>query len=587
LTAARVLEAAQLRPYLNEFGETTAAGDGRALAEFLVRSGLLTAFQAARALAGEARTLVLGPYLLTDAAGTGRFGPVYRAAGRSDRKSYAVKVLPLRSLWNVHLAKKQVRTFAALPAHPAVAPFADIDTAGGFHYLAWPFVEGITLDELVATSGRLPVGEAVRVAAQVADGLAVCHAHGITHGLLTPSNVLLGEDGQACILELGMGAILSENIADGESMLDTFSRASATVGMFDCCAPETLENPVVPTAAGDLYSFGCVLHFLLTGALPFPDGTAAARALAHKSASPQSAAEKNPSVPAWLADLVLALLRKDPAARPAGAAAVAAALAAGEIPAAPLLLPVVGTPVHVAPGKPRPPRPAKPADSIDFDLPDEPSLESEFDYAAAATPPHTMSLSDTMHSDHRVAPVTPPRVSLSAAAVLPTQSVAADPHTWAPPPEVAGSLLDRVKRTLLFWRTPADVVQISVFGPPQVAPGEKIQVHVYAHEAGAVASVSTLAQAFLPDGVLLAMGCLRREVIRGAEIGLHMTVERAEIRRPRRAVHWPDRLQPRMFEVHVPWDSPAGPVAGVLSAGLGAALAGRVEFRVQILPRRA
>src|SRR5205814_10202201 len=147
LTTARVLDAAQLRPYLEEFQAAGSAGDAAGLADFLARSGLLTAFQAGRALAGEANKLVLGPYLLADVIGSGSLGTVFQAVGRADRKRYAVKVLPLRSLWNVHLAKKQVGVFADLPPHPAVVPFVDIDTAGGFHYLAWPFAEGTTLDK--------------------------------------------------------------------------------------------------------------------------------------------------------------------------------------------------------------------------------------------------------------------------------------------------------------------------------------------------------------------------------------------------------------------------------------------------------
>jgi serine/threonine-protein kinase len=601
LTSARVLDTVQLRPYLHEFRGTTSTGDATALAASLVRAGLLTSFQADRAVAGEAGKLVLGPYLLTDSHASGSLGAVYRAVGRLDHKPYAIRVLPLRSLWNVHLAKEQVRAFAGLPDHPAVVPLADIDSAGGFHYLAWPFVEGTTLDAVGAAFGRLPVSEAVRVAGQLADGLAVCHAQGIAHGLLKPSNVLLGADDQPRLLELGIGAILSENLADGQSMLDTLSTATAAIGMFDCCAPEWLDNPTVRTPAGDLYSFGCVLHFLLTGSLPFPDGTAVCKALAHKTRPPPSAAGLNPGVPAWLEDLVLALLRKDPAARPAEAVAVATLLGAREAPSTIQSVPASGTPTGV-PGPARPPRPTGSADFIDFDLPDEPTLESEFDFTATSTPPRTMSLTDTLALGRRPAaavtpgpvvpaipePMTHPRVSLSAEIVLPLQSVAADSQRWVPlGSDATGTLLGRVKRALLFWRPPSDVVQLSVFGPPQSAPGAKIQVHVYAHEPAAVASVSVLSRAYLPDGVLLATDCLWREVLRGAEIGLLLEVENAEVGRPRRAVRWPDRPQPRMFEIHVPRDCPAGPTAGVLSAGLGAALAGRVEFRVRILQRRA
>ena len=52
----------------------------------------------------------MGPYILTEPIGSGSLGAVFKAAGKADRQPYAVKVLPLRSLWNVRMARRQVRT---------------------------------------------------------------------------------------------------------------------------------------------------------------------------------------------------------------------------------------------------------------------------------------------------------------------------------------------------------------------------------------------------------------------------------------------------------------------------------------------
>ena len=239
LTSSRVFEPAQLAPYLAEFKAGHRGGDSVALANFFVGSGLLTRYQADQCLAGEAKKLVLGPYFLAEPVGSGSIGEVFQAIGRSDRKRYAVKVLPLRSLWNVRQAKNQLHTFAALPVHPAIVPFVDVDSAGGSHYLVWPFVEGQSLAARVREKGPATVPAALQVMTQAAEGLAVCHAHGIAHGLVNPSNLLVGSDGQIRILDLGVGAILSENIADDESMLDTMSAANAAMGMLEYCAPET------------------------------------------------------------------------------------------------------------------------------------------------------------------------------------------------------------------------------------------------------------------------------------------------------------------------------------------------------------
>src|SRR5437879_3255198 len=77
----------------------------------LVRLGLLTTFQATRLLEGQGRGLVLGPYVLLDAVGTGSLGTVYKAAGKADRRAYALKVLPAHGRWNVRQARRRVQAF--------------------------------------------------------------------------------------------------------------------------------------------------------------------------------------------------------------------------------------------------------------------------------------------------------------------------------------------------------------------------------------------------------------------------------------------------------------------------------------------
>src|SRR5262249_48849354 len=171
----------------SEFLKKHVHAEPPALAEFLVQQGILSPFQAERLLQGKSQGLVLGPYTLVDALGSGSMGTVYKALSKNNNNFYAVKVLPRRSMWNVRIARRQVRSFEQLQ-HPAVVPFVDVGTAGGTHYLAWPLVEGETLEHMVERNGKLAPELAAYFALQAAEGLDACHRQGIIHGLLKPSN---------------------------------------------------------------------------------------------------------------------------------------------------------------------------------------------------------------------------------------------------------------------------------------------------------------------------------------------------------------------------------------------------------------
>src|SRR5688500_14864201 len=209
LRRSGLIDRGQLDQIVSEFLKRNPRAEAPALAEYLVAQGTLTAFQADRVLNGKTQGLVLGPYVLLDAIGQGSMGQVYKATSKNDSVMYAVKVLPRRSMWNVRLARRQVRSFGSF-SHPAVVPFVDVGTAGGLHYLAWPLADGQTLEALLQQQGRLTAAQAALIGVQVAQGLAVCHQNSIFHGLVKPSNIMLGPDGQARILDFGIGCLLAE-----------------------------------------------------------------------------------------------------------------------------------------------------------------------------------------------------------------------------------------------------------------------------------------------------------------------------------------------------------------------------------------
>jgi serine/threonine-protein kinase len=323
LRRSNLIDRGQLDQVIGEFLTKNPGAEPPALAQYLVTQGILTDFQAERLLQGKTQGFVLGPFTLMDALGTGSMGTVYKAQSKTDNGWYAVKVLPRRSMWNVRIARRKVRAFEQCK-HPSVVPFVDVGTSGGMHYLAWPLVEGETLDKIVEREGRLSADQAAQYALQAAEGLEQCHQQGLFHGLLKPSNLMISSDGHVRILDFGIGCLLAET--EGESLVDTMSTANSVNSGLDCASPESIMDPTNLTPIGDQYSLGCVLYYCLTGRYPFPDGTAVEKMMCHQHKQPTPIKELNGEAPDELVAVVEKLMQKAPANRYATCAELLEAL---------------------------------------------------------------------------------------------------------------------------------------------------------------------------------------------------------------------------------------------------------------------
>jgi serine/threonine protein kinase len=309
LRRSNLIDRGRLDQVIGEFLTKNPRAEPPALADYLVSQNILTPFQAERLLQGKTQGFVLGPFTLMDALGAGSMGTVYKAQNKSTNGWYAVKVLPRRSMWNVRIARRKVRSFEQCK-HPAVVPFVDVGTAGGMHYLAWPFVEGETLEKYVEREKKLPADVVASIAIQVAEGLEVCHQQALFHGLLKPSNIMIGPDNSVYILDFGIGCLLAET--EGESLVDTMSTANSVTSGLDCSSPESIMDPTNLTPTGDQYSLGCVIYFMLTGRYPFPDGSAAEKMMAHQFKQPEALTNFASETPEALVSLVSKLMQKKP-----------------------------------------------------------------------------------------------------------------------------------------------------------------------------------------------------------------------------------------------------------------------------------
>ncbi|MDH6576978.1 serine/threonine-protein kinase [Kitasatospora sp. MAP5-34] len=203
---------------------------------------------------------------------------------------------------------RECRITAALD-HPGLVTVLDAGEDSGELYLVMQRIPGLSLADLLAEEDPFAVGWAVAVAAQICAALAVVHAVPVVHRDLKPSNVMVRDDGRVVVLDLGIATAL-----DADTTRLTLT--GALVGSPTYMAPEqALATTADPRS--DLYALGCMLHEMLAGEAPFRAPTALGLLHRHIGEPPSPLRELRPEVPAALEALVLHLLAKQPADRPA------------------------------------------------------------------------------------------------------------------------------------------------------------------------------------------------------------------------------------------------------------------------------
>jgi tRNA A-37 threonylcarbamoyl transferase component Bud32 len=279
----------------------------------LVRRGKLTKFQASYILKGKARALLLGGYILQDLLGQGGMGMVFRARHTMMERTAAVKLLPATLKENTENLQRFLREVkaAAQLEHPNIVQAYDAGTANGRYFLAMEHVQGVTLDKLVKERGPLPVSTAVDFVVQAARGLAYAHQCGIIHRDIKPANLILGPKNRVRILDMGLACIANDHAARKANL----TGVETSLGTADFMAPEQAQQLKKADARSDVYSLGCVLHFLLSGEVMFPGSATMARLLAHQQKQPPSLCEGRSDVPLKLDAVFQRMVAKLPADR--------------------------------------------------------------------------------------------------------------------------------------------------------------------------------------------------------------------------------------------------------------------------------
>jgi serine/threonine-protein kinase len=279
-------------------------------------------------------------YEIHEVLGVGGTGIVYRATDRSLGDIVALKMLRAELVNDDPRAREELKHELRLTrrvSHRNIVRTYDFGSSGGVPFFTMEYVEGTSLDTVLAHRGSLAPAVVVALAKQLIRALEAAHEQGIMHGDLKPANLLVALDGLLKVSDFGVASLVRRPwpvravAGTFDDLEQTPQLVGAVVGTPEYMAPELLLGGR-PDPRTDLYAAGMVLHECLTGATPFPRDTPRGFLARKLDASSQPSSIPPAPSRAWvrpptLEALVAAMVAPDPADRPPSAFVVGEALA--------------------------------------------------------------------------------------------------------------------------------------------------------------------------------------------------------------------------------------------------------------------
>ena len=259
--------------------------------------------------------LRLGPYEILGPLASGGMGEVYRALDTRLDRTVAIKILPShlsKDLLRRQRFEREAKTISALN-HPNICTLHDVGSHDDVDYLVMEYVEGESLAQRLE-KGPLPLDQALRIGAEIAEALDKAHRKGIIHRDIKPGNLMLTKSG-AKLLDFGLArpAMQSASLATLTSSPPNtpVTEAGTIVGTFQYMSPEQVEGKELD-ARSDIFSLGAVLYEMFTGQRAFQGKSQLSVASAILEKEPPSITAIKPLAPRSFDHIVRRCLAKDP-----------------------------------------------------------------------------------------------------------------------------------------------------------------------------------------------------------------------------------------------------------------------------------
>ncbi|HEV8268890.1 MAG TPA: protein kinase [Thermoanaerobaculia bacterium] len=269
----------------------------------------------------------IGRYRVISLIGRGGMGEVYLALDPSLRRQVAIKILPHSLATDASMKARFVHEARAVASlnHPNIVTIHEVGETGddeprlpkAVPFLVMEFVEGRPLGDVIEEGSLLPE-EAMRISAQILEGLAAAHQVGLIHRDVKPGNIMITADGRVKILDFGLSKLIAEGAES--AAVSRLTAEGMITGTVEYLSPEqALGKPLDKRT--DLFSFGIVLYEMLTRRYPFA-GTTVTEKLANIVTQPPRAWPETVDVPEPVKAIVARSLEKEPEKRYASASEV-------------------------------------------------------------------------------------------------------------------------------------------------------------------------------------------------------------------------------------------------------------------------